>query len=177
MPLTHAPDRVSIIGSILHYIRNHQFVSGGSTTTIADKYPNISFGLGFPDLTKLDPPHIAVALKESRPRTTVTWERSEKPYTAYVYGFVGRLSGGEANALQLDQLLADVENIFDEQRGGQNVIDLLDFSTGSGPRTVLDSLRISDVDGRPIEAGQDDTLDVSKYRFTVTMTVGLWKSQ
>lgn len=176
-PITHADDRVNILTSLMNHVKTHEFYVGPDLTTIADRYDDISFGLGFPDLKKLEPPHLAVALKDSRERASVTWERSEKPYNAFIYGFVGGLSGGLANDLQLQRLLDDVENVFD-QANRPNVIDLLDLSSGTDTdRTVLDSLSISEVVGRTIEAGSDETLDVSRFRFTVTMTVGLWKSQ
>ena len=182
MALTHQDDRLNILGSIADYIRDHAFYDpSGNLTSISGRYPSMHVALGYPeDLTKIRNklPYLALEMGASRPRATVTWERSEKQIQVIVYGFVGGLEGGRANQKQQLQLLNDLENIFDEAKGGQNVVDLYDYSSGSeNNRTLLDSLRISDVEGRPIHAGADDTLDVSRYRFQISMTVGLWKSQ
>jgi hypothetical protein len=182
MPLTHEDDKINILLSIAEYIKDHQFYDpAGNLTCISSRYANLYVGLGYPkDLSKIGSklPYLALEMGPSSPRSTVTWERTEKPVRIIVYGFVGGLREGGANQKQLLMLLNDLENIFDEAKGGQNVIDLYDFSSGSEDnRTRLDALSISEVEGAPIHAGADDALDVSRYRFQISMTVGLWSSQ
>lgn len=176
---THLDDNVNILGSIGYYIKNTSFISGVTNITMPVKYSGFNVALGYPqDFKDIKPPKITLEIGPSRPRDTFTWTRSIKNRTVVIEGFCGGLTGGEANEKQAINLLNDIENLFDPENGGRGSIDLLDFSTGtSANRTKLDTLRISDVVGQPKNAAGEDTLDILRYRFQVTMTVGLVKSQ
>lgn len=175
--LTHRDDKLEIINSIGYYIMNKQFYYGSDLTSISQRYSNMSVGIGWPESFEvISPPHLAVDIIGSRSRKTGTWNKSIKEYDIRVYGFVGKKDGGEANKKELYQIMDDIENIFDEEKGGQNVIDLIDFMVGSSG-TILGSLGISELNSLPLITEGSDILDLMRYRFEIEFIASLWKSQ
>ena len=185
MTLTFRDDDLNILNSIRYHIENYQYTIGEVTTTLKQRFNMVTTGnapqiaISYPqNLWKVKPPHLAIDFVTSGGRVSWMWNLNIKRSPVIIYGFCGGLEGGEANKKQMLQIKSNLHDIFDQPKGGQNVIDLYDFSTGSsGSRTKLDSLEISEVRSRLINAGADDTLEVSKYRFAVEFTVGLLKSQ
>ena len=176
---THLDDNVNIINSIRHHIENYQFNYNGATRTIPQRYANFNVGIGYPqNFNDIVPPKVTIELGPSTPRKTWTWTKSEKSIPVVIEGWCGKLKGGEANLKQMYNLMDDIVKIFDPEMGTRESINLLDFSTGSaGSRTVLDTLKIGEVVGQIIPMTGEDTLDILRYHFRVTMTVGLIKSQ
>ncbi len=178
--LTHSDDIIDILNSVNYHIRNHQFNSGGSATTILSKYGG-KVVIGYPkDLRKIkttELPLLAVDYLYSTERKTYHWTRNAETHGIVIYGFCGGLEGGEANMRQMYQLMNDLKNIFNPT-DGIDYINLYDYSTGSSSsRTKLDSIQVKEVDARVVKAGMSDTLEVSKYRFQVGLSVVLFKSQ
>jgi len=174
----HNEDLFNIFNSIRWHIENAQFYNyDDELVTFVEKYPNVTIGIGYPEnMSDLTLPHLAIDYSGALQREYVHYTRSREPHDFTIWGFCGGLEGGESNHKQRVNMMHDLKSIFDNEKPGNDWIYLFDFNEGvSGSRPTLDTLQIVDVNSDLIHGGSSETLEASRFRFKVTVTLGLYK--